>query len=632
MRLFQREKAVPTALIIPAAVVLIVLAVLQYRWTTQVSEATGVRLADTLQLSMINWHLDFFRNFSDVCLAMRGDPEASRRRDATHYLQRLEEWRAIATYPDLVSNVYLVGVDLTSHPVALRLDRAGGRFDPVPWPPQLDQLRQALERPSSGSERALADRQSVSRQSVEGFYNIGRALQDWQFDPELPALLYPISRKPSGSDAGASSDRDAAEWLVVELSTTVIQTRMLPDLAHRYFQGTDGLDYQVAVIAGSRPRPVIYSSDSGFGEEDVVDADGRMDVFGRTGGGRLESPIYVFHKPSQNKGPTAAVGISWFPLLREMPQDQDWQLVVRHRRGGPLGAFVTAMHRRNLAISFGAILLLVMSMGILIIVSTRAHRLAKLQMDFVTAVSHELRTPLTVISSAADNVAHGVVEGKEQVRQYGVVIANHARQLSALVEQVLLFAATRDGRQRYTLQPLTIAEILDATLAATDGLIQAARFTVERDVDEGLPRVTGDRLAVSQCLQNLITNALKYGRDQRWIGIRASVAERDDGGREVRMSVSDRGSGIDPADIPHIFEPFYRSHSTAAAQIHGTGLGLSLALSIAEAMGGQLTVTSEPGRGSTFTLHLPCLEHPMGETDPVPMAPVSTTAGRIMNT
>ena len=118
----------------------------------------------------------------------------------------------------------------------------------------------------------------------------------------------------------------------------------------------------------------------------------------------------------------------------------------------------------------------------------------------------------------------------------------------------------------------------------------------------------GDRLALSQYLQNLITNALKYGRDQHWIGIRTRVTGGDNGTREVQVSVSDRGVGIDPVDLPHIFEPFYRSASAAAARIHGTGLGLSLAQRIAEAMGGRLTVASTLGHGSTFTLHLAGLE------------------------
>jgi len=240
--------------------------------------------------------------------------------------------------------------------------------------------------------------------------------------------------------------------------------------------------------------------------------------------------------------------------------------------------------------------------------SNRAQRLAQLQLDFVTAVSHELRTPLTVISSAADNIAQGIVQGQEQVKQYGSVIGNHVRQLAALVEQVLLFAATNHGQQRLTLRRLDVSHIVDATLSSTEGLIRAAQFTVERDVARDLPPVTGDLLAASQLLQNLITNALKYGCEQRWIRVRAIAVDQGVLGKEVQISVSDRGIGISDSDLPRIFEPFYRSPTVTDAQIHGTGLGLALARRMAEAMRGQLTVTSDPGRGSTFTLHLPCAD------------------------
>ena len=273
-----------------------------------------------------------------------------------------------------------------------------------------------------------------------------------------------------------------------------------------------------------------------------------------------------------------------------------------------MGAFVSELQRRDLMISFGVLLLLVVSMAMLITTSYRAQRLAKLQMNFVTTISHELRTPLTVISSAADNIAHGVVEGKQQLIQYGSVIGSQARQLSGLVEQILLFAAAREGRQRYNSRLVQIPEMIDAALNNTAGLIRSAQFTVERDLAPNLPGVVGDPSALSQCLQNLITNALKYGGEKRWIGIRASIKARGAMSKEIQISISDRGMGIASSDLPHIFEPFYRSSSVAAAQIHGTGLGLPLAKSIAEAMKGDLTVTSTPGQGSTFTLHLPCAE------------------------
>jgi two-component system phosphate regulon sensor histidine kinase PhoR len=111
-------------------------------------------------------------------------------------------------------------------------------------------------------------------------------------------------------------------------------------------------------------------------------------------------------------------------------------------------------------------------------------------------------------------------------------------------------------------------------------------------------------LAVQGCLENLITNAVKYCGSDRRILISASLGESDDHGPEVGISVEDHGMGIASSELKQIFEPFYRSPEATAAQIHGTGLGLSLAKHLAEAMGGRLSVASEIGVGSFFTLHL----------------------------
>ena len=215
-----------------------------------------------------------------------------------------------------------------------------------------------------------------------------------------------------------------------------------------------------------------------------------------------------------------------------------------------MGAFAAELRRRDLTISFGVLLLLVLSMAMLIIASHRAQRLAELQMNFVMTVSHELRTPLTVISSAADNISHGVVQGKQQLAQYGAVIGAQARQLSGLVERVLLFAATREMRQRYNPRLLAVSQIIGASLASTVGPIQAAGFTVQEEIEPNLPCVEGDLAALSQCLQNLITNALKYGSQQRWIGVSARLNEHGLAGREIEISISTGGSASDRRTCP----------------------------------------------------------------------------------
>ncbi len=581
MKLPLKERTATRYVVIPSAIVVVALAVLQYRWSARVSEATAVRLADSLQMSLMNWQKDFFRYFSEISLALRIDPLEDTPGDLDQYLRRLAEWRALAKYPKLISRVYL----LKPGGASLELDPDRGPEAPQ-WPPPFASLRHDLDRMLHATP---------SQPARPASFGIGNAGGDWTFEPTIPAMVHPIALGPAAS-AGRGPQLG---WLAIELSRDEIQNHILADLSHTYFQGTNGLDYQIAVLSGTAPQPVLYSSDTSFGDPEPPDADGVIDVFARAYDQALGPPVHVFHAPSGDKGPSDLAKISWFPLLQDVPAALDWRLVVRHRRGGPLGAFVNELHRRDLAIGFGVLLVLAINMAMLIVTSHRAQRLAQLQMNFVTAVSHELRTPLAVIISGAENIRNGVVDTTQQMVQYGAAIGTQAKQLYALVERILLFAATRQGRQHYNLRPLDVEELIEEALASAAELIEARSFTVEREIQPDLPAVLGDSAALLQCLQNLITNALKYGKEQRWIGIRAAAADG-----EVRISVADHGVGIAAADLPHIFEPFYRSPSVQAAQIHGTGIGLALAKSIAEDLRGRITVESTAGKGSTFTLHL----------------------------
>lgn len=244
-----------------------------------------------------------------------------------------------------------------------------------------------------------------------------------------------------------------------------------------------------------------------------------------------------------------------------------------------------------------------------------AIQLAKLQMEFVASVSHELRTPLAVISSAADNLADGLIKGQEDLKKYGAAIQNQSRQMTELVNQILLFAATKDSKNRLALGPLEVPPILHSVIHQTSELARGSGFNVELQVDPALPLVLGDSSALVRCLQNMIVNAVKYGGKGKWIGVRAFLGESElRGQKEIRIAVHDRGIGIARSELPHVFEPFYRSPAVVAEQIHGTGLGLSLSKSLAEAMGGRLTVASELGSGSVFTLHLPIFEEPEVDT------------------
>lgn len=238
-----------------------------------------------------------------------------------------------------------------------------------------------------------------------------------------------------------------------------------------------------------------------------------------------------------------------------------------------------------------------------------ALQFARMQVDFAASVSHELRTPISVLCSAVENIADGLVRGKDQISSYASVIRNQSRQIEGLVSEVLLFAASQNGEGRYSMQPVAVPDIIDSAVADTAELVQKSGFVLEKHIPPELPLVLGDMTALSHCLQNLITNALKYGGTGRWIRIDASCEEtKGRHNKQIRIDVSDCGNGIGPSEMRHIFEPFYRSPAAISSQIHGTGLGLPIAKTLAEAMRGRLSVTSEVGIGSVFTLRLPVFE------------------------
>jgi signal transduction histidine kinase len=230
-------------------------------------------------------------------------------------------------------------------------------------------------------------------------------------------------------------------------------------------------------------------------------------------------------------------------------------------------------------------------------------------MEFVAAVSHELRTPVSVIGTAASNLADGVVGDPQRVRKYGETIQTEARRLAETVERVLQLAGIAAGRAAAAQTMVCPADLVSDSIRACKTEIDGAGFTVETDVPMDIPMVAGDVTALRSALQNLISNAVKYGGDARWIRIAAKGSgTRDQGSaKTITFSVEDHGLGIDAEDRKHIFEPFYRGREAVSQQIHGSGLGLNLVHRIAEAHGGRVSVSSEPGKGSVFSLTLPAV-------------------------
>jgi signal transduction histidine kinase len=158
-------------------------------------------------------------------------------------------------------------------------------------------------------------------------------------------------------------------------------------------------------------------------------------------------------------------------------------------------------------------------------------------------------------------------------------------------------------------RPLAVSEIVETALDNTSGLLKEAGIRLEQKIDPGLPLVAGDLGSLSRCLQNLVVNAAKYGGGDRWIGLVAEIDHTSARGLQVRIRVEDHGIGICDSELPFVFDPFFRSAQVVDAQIRGTGLGLAIAKRSAEAFGGTLSVESQIGMGSIFTLRLPAFPH-----------------------
>jgi len=622
MKLPLKERVFLSGAAIALAAVLISLAVLQYRWAREVSDAANTRLQANLQSSMLGWHDDLYREMAGVFSALQTSPTLPLKDNAREYAQQIQSWSQTAPHPNLVRGLYVFENAGTEHAEILQLNTAKGQFDTVAWPDEFANMKRWLnDRSTEFLNMARAGGHMHSHRPPPGF------------DHHSGSGAMGPNRRPFGSDGGFSmidlgqmvlarpqinrekmsvqATGPSINWILIALDRKVLQEHVLPELAERYFSGSEAHDYEVAVVSDPGAT-VIFSSDPGFGGEDTANLDRTMPVFGPPRGMLTQHREMIPpFGPPRNQGDRrrerSDAGFGGGPIrlavMQSSDTDSDWRLLLRHRKGS-LEAVVAGMRHRNLALSFGVLLVLTGGIAIILISSQRARMLARLQMDFVAAVSHELRTPLAVISSAAENIADGVVAGKQQLTQYGTEIKNQAKHLIQLVEQILLFSATRNKGHHYNLRPLRVTDVIEAALKDTASMIEDARVTVEQEIAPNLPPIMGDLPALSHCLQNLITNAVKYGGDARWMRIRANVNDKHSHFEEVQISVEDKGLGIGSSEQHRIFQPFYRSRSVTAAQIRGTGLGLSLARDIAEAMGGRLTVSSEPGKGSCFSLYL----------------------------
>jgi signal transduction histidine kinase len=569
---WSRRSVMELAAILGMVAVVCTLAVLQYRWTAEIGRSEQQRLKGTLTTDVRGFAQEFSYDFERLCETHEVDPEGPAENLEARVIRQHEEWTRMASRPALLAGL-LIWKTGAPHPTLESLEPNRKRFVESAWPGQLGSLQQYLQEQA----RQLNSRQVGDREAL--YY-------PWRFHGETPASFQaetPALIRPIFQVEAPQGDVQLRGFLVLELDMEFLQQQYVPDLVVRHFGELGLTSFHVALRTTKAPYDTIYTSNANLPLSAAV-PDAQVNLFDAV----AEEARRRGHAP-----------------LQMASDGEQWQLVVQDPAGS-VDVDVAQWRRRNLAISFGLLGLLAGTTVLLFSVARRAERLAKLQMEFVAGVSHELCTPLAVINSAAENIVDGVVEGPAQVQEYGAMIREQGRRLERLVDEVLLFAAGRFGKAGYDLRPTEIAPLLEQTLAGSETMLRDAGFTFDKAIDPELPFVVADAEALSKCVENLVSNAMKYSGENRWIRLRATYSARGVS-PEVRIGVEDKGMGISAADLPHVFEPFFRGQDAREGQIRGVGLGLYLVKRMMEAMGGGVSVSSKPTQGSVFTLHLAAL-------------------------
>ncbi len=243
----------------------------------------------------------------------------------------------------------------------------------------------------------------------------------------------------------------------------------------------------------------------------------------------------------------------------------------------------------------------IMALGVFFVAHAAARevRLAELRSNFVSSVSHDLKTPLALIQLFAETLELGRLKTTDRAHEYYRIINSEARKLTRLIDNLLDFSKIEAGLRRYNREPVNLTDLTRGVLESLESQFRHNQFTVtSRLAEDVLVLIDGE--AAVQALENLISNAMKYSPENRAISV-----EVDRAGTFGVVRVTDHGIGI-PARLQRkIFRKFFRIQTDAGSGPQGTGLGLAIVDHVMRGHGGFVRVDSEPGRGSTFTLHFP---------------------------
>jgi signal transduction histidine kinase len=295
-----------------------------------------------------------------------------------------------------------------------------------------------------------------------------------------------------------------------------------------------------------------------------------------------------------------------------------WSLTLFDPRGKSIGQLVRGEMRLYAAVLFGIAVLIVAGVVMTLRAATHEAETVRLRSDFVSNVSHELKTPLSLIRLFGETLESDERTDEAKRREFSRIIARESRRLGHLIDNVLDFSKIDSGRKEYRFERGDLVEVIADTVEAYRFYLRGQGFEFDISIPPGPIFMPIDKDAIAQALFNLLNNAEKFSGERKYIGLMMTL-EAD----KVRIVVEDRGPGISPSDLKHIFEKFYRAGNKTAREAQGCGLGLTIVKSTVEAHGGEIGVESELGRGSRFVITLP-----LGEQGTQPGGPSERENGQ----
>ena len=232
---------------------------------------------------------------------------------------------------------------------------------------------------------------------------------------------------------------------------------------------------------------------------------------------------------------------------------------------------------------------------------TQLRRLEKMRQDFVANVSHEIKTPLTAIKGFVETLQSGTKDNPEEEARFLSIIDKNVNRLGAIVDDLLHLSRIEKDNEANLIQltKTAVKNIITSSIKICKTEAEAKQIEINFTCDDSLEAMI-EPVLFEQAMVNLINNAVKYSMEKSKIQI--NVVKTDSG---VSCSIEDNGMGISKKHLPRLFERFYRVDKARSREQGGTGLGLAIVKHIVQAHGGHVTVESTPGKGSTFTIHLP---------------------------